>query len=157
MNSPQSSFRVSRLFTDFTCQQGTHVRSRRALSSGLGRTLQGQTQVLALGVTAAVLSPRPQVQTQGVPCSPTKMTSSCRTDLMAGSELAAFLLTPGLLLLLFPSPCPRPAWRGPQRPPLGSMGSGSAAAALVCPDRGFPQRLPHRAPPAVKCFCSVPL
>ena len=91
----------------------------RALSTGLGRTLEGQTQVLALGVTATVLSPQPQVQTRGVPRSPTTMTSSCRTNFMAGPELAEFLLTPGLLLLLFPSPCVRPAWRGPQRSPSG--------------------------------------
>ena len=27
MNNPQGLFRVSHLFTEFTCQQGTHVQS----------------------------------------------------------------------------------------------------------------------------------
>ena len=115
----------------------------RALSTGLGRMLQGQTQILALGVTATVLSPWPQVQTRGVPRSPTTMTSSCRTNFMAGPELPEFLLTPGLLLLLFSSPCLRPAWRGPQRSPSGKRWGAGLPAALVCPDSGFPQWLPH--------------
>ena len=137
LNNPQSSCRVSLLFTGFTCQQGIHVRSL------LGRRLEGQTQVLALGVTAPVLSPQPQVQTRGVPRSPTVMASSCHTDFTAGPELTAFLLSPGLLLLLLPSPRPPGSLALPPAIPLGDAGgSGSPAAALVGPDSGFPQQLP---------------
>lgn len=136
-----------------------------ALSTGLGRTLEGQTQVLALGVTAAVLSPQPQVQTRGVPRSPTMMTSSCHTDFMAGPELTAFLLTPGLLLLLLPSPCPPASLGCPRRSPSGTRrGAGLqlqpwwvltvvSHRSCLLPSGCLSEVLPH----SVKRFCSVPL
>lgn len=165
LNNTQSSCRVSHLFTGFTCQQGIMSDPCCALSTGLGRTLEGQTQVLALGVTATVLSPQPQVQTRGVPRSPTMMTSSCHTDFMAGPELTAFLLTQDFCSCCCPAHVPLRAWRCPQRSPSGMRwGAGlqlqpwwvlTAVSHSSCllPSGCLSEVLPH----SVKRFCSVRL